>query len=167
MSRRRKNHHNHNSQNDRNEQMRSESVVSDEMPVSDFCNSSDHENTMNGNEDFDAVGRVLKELEEKMDQSYMDHGKMIAGLFRTLCNAALKLPKMKLCLEWMDVDNDENHLTVTFHRSVLDEADDYSDTPGDHDDCYNSSDDEDSDSIGNYDEDDDEDIEEGRIYDAD
>ena len=62
------------------------------------------------------VDDLLEHIEEDMDQSFMRSGKTLAELFRSVCIAALKLPNLELHTELMCVINDENSLTVIFHR---------------------------------------------------
>ena len=99
----------------------------------------------------------LKAIAEKMDMDYMIAGKAVAGLYRTMCENAVMLPEMNLTTYLLTVINNENGLTVIFHRDRVEKE--RKRTSSYH---HNDFDDYDEDDYDPYDEE-----EEGLIYDGD
>ena len=81
------------------------------------------------------INDFLEHLEEQMNREFMQAGKTLAELYRAMCTAAAKLPNLELHTELMCVHNDEDGLTVIFHRDVAEGiASDPDDEGGDDDD---------------------------------
>ncbi len=86
------------------------------------------------------VDAILGHLAIEMDKDFMRVGKTLAELYRAVCTAAAKLPDLELHTELMCVVNNDDKLTVIFHRDAveagmhgLDEEDDDEDDEDDED----------------------------------
>ena len=99
------------------------------------------------------VDAILEHLAIEMDKDFMRAGKALAELYRAVCTAAAKLPDLELHTELMCVMNNEDKLTVIFHRDAAEAG-------------MPDLDDEDDDEEAWDDEDEDEDEEE-KLYDGD
>lgn len=60
--------------------------------------------------------RILDEMAKEMDRGYMEAGKTLAELFRTVATAAAKLPDLELRTEMMTVKNGDDGLSIVFKR---------------------------------------------------
>ena len=67
----------------------------------------------------EACESILDHLAAEMDNGFMMAGKNLAELFRAVCIAAVKLPEMDLHTELVSIHNNEEGLTVSFHRDVV------------------------------------------------
>lgn len=59
---------------------------------------------------------LLTDIEAEMDRGFMHSGKTLAELFRAVCSAAIKLPNLEIHTELMCVINEDDSMTVIFHR---------------------------------------------------
>lgn len=108
---------------------------------------------------------MLSELAKQVDREFMETGKDLSTLFKTICIMACKLPQMELWVETMHVINNDDGLTVVFHRNAVKEEDDSDrdeDESQEDDDAFDDDYDDDD-----YDEDDDYDDEEEMLCEED
>ena len=89
------------------------------------------------------INDFLEHLEEQMNREFMQAGKTLAELYRAMCTAAAKLPNLELHTELMCVHNDEDGLTVIFHRDVAEGIASDPDDEADEDDESDDSNDDD------------------------
>ena len=62
-------------------------------------------------------------MEKALDESFIESGKVLAQMFRTLCKTALKLPNMTLHTDLMCLTNTDDGLSVHFNRRKADNLD--------------------------------------------
>lgn len=86
----------------------------------------------------DSFDGALKELEKALDEGFIESGKVLAQMFRTLCNTALRLPNMSLHTDLMCLTNTDDGLSVYFNRRKADhmDADDWDEDDEDDGDEY-------------------------------
>lgn len=111
-----------------------------------------------------AIANVVEEMEKELDKSFIESGKVLAQMFRTLCETALRLPNMELHTDLMRLSNTDDGLSVYFDRRKAENRD-----TDDYDEEFDDSDDYDADDYDADDADDfaDFDEEEGMLYDED